>query len=934
MDYPQHREADVVLRDGSTVHVRPSRPDDAPAVHELLQDLSEESTWLRFFSGFPNLEAAARWATEVDYRERYGLVATVGHDGKVVGHAGWEREGNRSERAEVAFVVADRMQGRGLGTILLGQLAETATEAGVAVFVAEVLPENHRMVGVFRDSGFPLTSHSVPGLILVEFPTSLTASALQRFERREQSAAVAAMRAMLAPRAVAVIGASRDRSGVGGQLFHNLLAAGFQGPVYPVNPRAEVVQSVVAYRSLLEVPGPVDLAVVVVPAAGVVEAARACAEKGVRGMVVISAGFGETGPDGVARQRELLQVCRDAGMRLIGPNCLGIINTAPDVRLDATFGPLLPERGRVGFLSQSGALGLAIIDYANALGLGLSSFVSVGNKADISGNDLLDYWEEDDGTEVVLLYLESFGNPRKFARVARRVGRSKPIVAVKSGRSAAGARATSSHTGALLAGSDVTVDALFRQAGVIRTDTLAELFDVATLLANQPRPSGHRVAIVTNAGGPGILCADACEAGGLTVPALSDGLRERLAAFLPSEASLANPVDMLAAAPPAHYRQTVELVVASGEADAVIVIFIPPLATDPAAVARAIHDGAATAEDLPVLAVFMSAQGVPAELNPEPLPGAAAARRADAADSAPPAGVLTGTVPGDGRARRIPSYRFPEEAARALARAVEYGAWRATPEGRLPELEGLRRDEAAGLLAAALADGPRWLAPDEVAQLLDCYGLPLAPWRLAETPDQAAAAADELGGPVAVKAVAPGLIHKTEAGGIRLALTGTEQVRAAAAEMADGVAAAGHAVERFLVQRMVAAGVEMLVGVVHDPSFGPVVACGAGGTAVELLRDVQVRITPLTDADATAMVRSLVTFPLLDGYRGAPPADVAALEDLLLRVGALVEAHPEVVELDLNPVMVLPRGQGAVVVDARVRVEAAPPPLPLAARRR
>ncbi|HEX6675945.1 MAG TPA: GNAT family N-acetyltransferase [Actinomycetes bacterium] len=917
MEYPRHREADVVLRDGSTVHVRPSRPEDAPAVRELLGGLSEESTWLRFFSGFPDLDASARWATEVDYRRRYGLVATIGRDGEVVGHAGWERESERPERAEVAFVVADRMQGRGLGTILLGQLAEVAGEAGVTVFVAEVLPENHRMVGVFRDSGFPLTTHTVPGLILVEFPTSLTPAARERFERREQAAAVAAMRAMLAPRAVAVVGASRDRGGVGGQLFHNLLAAGFQGPVYPVNPRADVVQSVVAYRSVLEVPGPVDLAVVVVPAAGVVEAARACAEKGARGLVVISAGFAETGPDGAARQRELLRVCRDAGMRLIGPNCLGIVNTAPEVQLDATFGPMLPQRGRVGFMSQSGALGLAIIDYANALGLGLSSFVSVGNKADISGNDLLDYWEEDGGTDVVLLYLESFGNPRKFARVARRVGHSKPIVAVKSGRSAAGARASSSHTGALLAGSDVTVDALFRQAGVIRTDTLAELFDVATLLANQPRPGGRRVAIVTNAGGPGILCADACEADGLEVPALSDGLRERLAAFLPAEASLANPVDLLAAAPAAHYRQALELVVSSGEADAVIVIFIPPLATDPAAVARAIHEGTAAAEGLPVLAVFMSAQGVPAELNPEPA-----------------SGVPTGTVPEDGRVRRIPSYRFPEEAARALARAVEYGVWRATPPGHVPELEGLRRDEASGLLAAALAEGPRWLAPDEVALLLDCYGLPLAPWRLAGTPEAAAAAAGELGGPVAVKAVAPGLVHKTEAGAVRLGLAGAERVHAAAAEMADGVAAAGHHVERFLVQRMLPAGVEMLVGVVHDPSFGPVVACGAGGTAVELLRDVQVRITPLTDADASAMVRSLVTYPLLDGYRGAPPADVPALEDLLLRVGALVEAHPEVAELDLNPVMVLPRGQGAVVVDARVRVEAAPPPLPLAARRR
>jgi acetate---CoA ligase (ADP-forming) len=479
----------------------------------------------------------------------------------------------------------------------------------------------------------------------------------------------------------------------------------------------------------------------------------------------------------------------------------------------------------------------------------------------------------------------------------------------------------------------VTVDALFRQAGVVRTDTLAELFDVASLLANQPLPAGRRVAIVTNAGGPGILCADACEASDLTVPALSDGLRGQLAAFLPAEASTANPVDLLAAAPPGHYRQALELVVSSGEADAVVVIFIPPLATDPAAVATAIHDAAASGP-VPVLAVFMSTQGTPEELNPEAQSGGVEGELPGDAPSSGTPPLRSSVAPPDDGTRRIPSYRFPEEAARALARAVEYGVWRATPAGRVPELDGVRRDEATGLLAAALAEGPRWLAPDEVALLLDCYGLPLAPWRLASTPEAAAAAAGELGGPVAVKAVAPGLIHKTEAGAVRLGLAGAERVRAAAAAMADGVAAAGHQVERFLVQRMVPAGVEMLVGVVHDPSFGPVVACGAGGTAVELLRDVQVRITPLTDADASAMVRSLVTFPLLDGYRGAPPTDVPALEDLLLRVGALVEAHPEVAELDLNPVMVRPRGEGAVVVDARVRVEAAPPPLPLAARRR
>ena len=904
MPYPRHREADVVLRDGSTIHVRPIRADDATAVHAFFEGLSPESIALRFFSGFPNLDSAVRWATEVDYERRYGLVATSGDGGRVVAHAGWERQPDQPDRAEVAFAIADAMQGQGLGTILLGQLAEAADQAGVGVLSAEVLPQNHRMVRVFRDSGFPVTTQSVPGVLLVELPTSLSPEALERFEQREQTAAAAAMRAFLAPRSVAVVGASRRRGTVAGELFHNLLAGGFSGPVYPVNPNTAVVQSVLAYKTIGEVPGPVDLAVLVVPAPAVVRAARECAAKGVRALVVISAGFAETGPEGAERQAQLLRVCRDAGMRLIGPNCLGILNTDPDVSLDATFGPTVPLPGRVGFMSQSGALGLAIVDYANALGLGLSSFVSVGNKADISGNDLLNYWEQDDRTSLVLLYLESFGNPRKFARIARRVARSKPVLAVKSGRSAAGARATSSHTGALLAASDVTVDALFRQAGVIRTDTLAELFDVASLLANQPASKGRRVGIVTNAGGPGIMCADACEAGGLEVVELSPELRTKLAEGLPAAASVTNPVDMLASAPAEHYRRTVELVVASGEVDAAIVIFIPPLLTEPAEVASAVR-AAAAAGTVPVLTVIMSADRLPHE--PDEAGG------------------------------RLPVYRFPEEAARALARAAEYGSWRERPEGRLPELPGLRRDEAAGLLAAALAGGPgesqpRWLAPDEVASLLDCYGLPLAEWRLAGTPEEAGAAAEELGGPVALKAVAPLLLHKTEARGVRLGLSGAEQVRAAAQEMAAAVAAAGHTVERFLVQRMVGGGVELLVGVVNDASFGPVVACGAGGTAVELLKDVAVRITPLTDRDAAEMVRSLATFPLLDGYRGAPKADVQALEDLLLRVSALVEAHPQVAELDCNPVKVLP--DGAVVVDARVRVETATPALPLAARRR
>jgi acetyl coenzyme A synthetase (ADP forming)-like protein len=921
-------EADVALRDGTTVRVRAVREDDAAGVRAFYAGLSDEARWMRFFSGGVNLDMVTRWSTRTDGIHKFGLIALTGADGQVVGHAGYQRTADDPSRAEMALAVADAYQGRGLGTLLLGELAQVASTTGVTVFDAEVLPVNHRMIRVFRDSGFPVAVHSGSGVVLAEFPTELTPAALERYETRERGAAVAALHTMLSPRSVAVVGASRRRGTVGGELFHNLLAGGFQGPVYPVNPSAAVIQSVLAYPTVLDVPGPVDLAVIVVPAGAVVSEARRCAAKGVRGLVVISAGFAETDQQsagaGMDRQAELLRVCRESGMRLIGPNCLGVVNTDPDVCLHATFGPVAPARGRIGFLSQSGALGLAIVDHANALGLGLSSFVSVGNKADLSGNDLLNYWEGDPGTDVVLLYLESFGNPRKFSRIARRVARTKPIVAVKSGRSVAGARATSSHTGALLATSDVTVDALFRQAGVIRTESLSELFDVASLLARQPLPRGGRVGIVTNAGGPGIMCADACEAGGLEVAPLPETLRAELARLLPAAAATGNPVDLLASATAEHYRQVVSRLLGSGEVDAVIVIFIPifrpPAGADASAVTGAVRAAMADNDGaVPVLGVFMTAEGAPAQPPAEPSPD----RSPDGTD-------------------RVPAYRFPEEAARALAKVTRYATWRAQPEGEVPMLDGIDRDRAAAVVATALANQgqpgaeapgePRWLDPDEVAALLGSYGLPMAEGRLVPTPAAAGEAAAALGGPVALKAVAPGLVHKTEAGAVRLALNGHDEVRAAAADLVASVAAAGHRVERFLVQRMVPPGVELLVGVVQDPSFGPVVACGAGGTVVELLGDVSVRLTPLTRDDAAEMVRSLDSFPLLEGYRGAPGADVAAVEDVLLRVSALVEAHPEVLELDCNPVMAGP--DGAVVVDARVRLGPARSPELLGARRR
>ncbi len=897
--YPADRQADVVLRDGSTATIRPIRPDDQPSLISFLESLSDESRYLRFFSGAVNLKQAAANATSVDYRDRYGLVATAGEDSTIIANASYIKTG--ADRAEVAFAVGDAYQGHGLGTLLLGQLAEAAGQAGIRIFEAIVLPSNLRMIQVFRESGFNVRTSVQPGQIVVEFPTSLSPEAIEQFDRREETAGRNAMRLFFEPRSVALIGASRKRGTIGGELFHNLISTGFPGPVYPVNPQTPVVQSVVAYRSVSDIPGPVDLAVIAVPAAAVLEVARECAAKRVGALIVISAGFAEDGPQGREREHQLLELCRGAGIRLIGPNCMGIINTAAASPLNATFGPEMPIAGSVGFLSQSGALGLAVIDYARSLGLGISTFVSVGNKADISGNDLISYWHADDATKLILLYLESFGNARRFARLAREVARTKPIIAVKSGRSPAGARATSSHTGALVAASDSTVDALFRQAGVIRTDTLAELFDVAALLANQPLPSGKRIAILTNAGGPGILCADACEASGLEVPALSQELQFSLAKLLPEAASTRNPVDMLASASAEDYRRAIKILSDDPNVDAVIVIFIPPLLTHAEDVALAIRTAARElSRPIPLLSVFMSSHGIPAEL-----------RRADV---------------------RIPSYAFPEDAARALSHAVRYAGWRSAAPGQVPTFADVRSDEATGILAAALSTGAQWLPPDAVFRLLACYGIPVIPWRIATTPADAATASSELNGKIAIKAIAPGLVHKSDAGAVRLNLDPGAAVEAAAGAMRRTVASAGFAAEAFLVQQMAPEGVEMLVGMVNDRTFGPVVVCGAGGTAAELLKDVSMRIVPLTDQDAFEMIRSLKTFPLLDGYRGRAKVDVAALETLLLRIAAMVDAHPEIAELDLNPVVATP--EGSVVVDARVRIEAAHGQPPLSSRRR
>ncbi len=873
---------DVVVRDGSTVCLRRAEERDGEAVLAFLESLSTESRYQRFM-GLPSLtESRVRALTSPDERAGTSLVVEAG--GRIVAFAGFYLDERSRSRAEVAFAVSDALRGQGIGTRLLERLASLARQQGIDTFDAYVLAENRRMLDVFEHSGFAVSTTFEGDVVHVTLSLSVTEAFETQAAARSRVAATASMRSFFEPRVVAVIGANRERGKIGSEILHNLLSAGFTGTIVPVHPSATEIAGLTAYPRVADIPGPVDMAVVVVPAAHVLAAVDDCISKNVRAICVISAGFGEIDAEGRAREAVLVDKIRRAGCRLIGPNCMGLLNTDPAVRLNATFSPVYPPAGGVAMSTQSGALGLAILDYARRLNIGISSFVSVGNKPDVSGNDLIQYWADDPRTNVILLYLESFGNPKKFSEIARRVGRTKPIVAVKAGRSRAGSRAAASHTGAL-ASSDTVVEALFRQAGIIRTERLEELFDVAALLSHQPVPRGGRVAILTNAGGPGILAADACEANGLQLPALAEATRNELRSFLPAAASVGNPVDMLASAPPDHYRRSLETILRDEHVDSVITIFIPPLVTDPAAVGGAIAEAARTVEGKPVLGVFMRAAGAPASLA------------------------------------SIPAFAFPEPAALALARVTNYGQWRATPVEPAPPLDRFDRNAIRVLVAQVLDRGGGWATADESFALLTAAGIDAAASRVVTSLDGAAEAASVIGYPVALKALGPTLLHKTERRAVHLNLRDETALRTAYDDLSSRLSAD---MTSALVQRMVPSGVEMIVGAIQDPLFGPLIACGTGGVLVDLLADTAFRLNPLSATDARTMVDELRGARLLRGYRGAPPADEAALRDVLLRISALVAVAPEIQELDLNPVIVLRKG--ACVADSRVRIESGGPP--------
>ena len=695
--------------------------------------------------------------------------------------------------------------------------------------------------------------------------------------------------AIFRPRSIAVVGASRKPSTIGWQILDNLVRHGFAGAVYPVNPTADAVHSMRAYPSVEAIPDEVDLAVIVVPKQHVCEAAEACGRKGIRGLVVISAGFAEVGGSGVERQKRLVEIVRRYGMRLVGPNCMGVLNTAPDRSMNATFAPTMPPAGPVSFMSQSGAMGVTILDYAAEYGIGISQFASVGNKPDVSGNDLIQYWADDERTGVILMYLENFGNPRKFTRLARELTRRKPIIAVKSGRSVAGARAASSHTGAL-AGTDAATDALLRQCGVLRADTVEEMFDLAMAFSHQPVPRGNRVAIVTNAGGPGILIADACEAQGLVVTELAEETRALLARHFPEEASLANPVDMIASATPQSYRIAVEAVLADPNVDAVVATFVPPLGIRQEDVAEAIVSVAAGQTEKPVVAVLMGREGLPqglAELN----------------------------------AAGIPGYRFPESGVRALAAMYRYRRWLERPISEVRRFDA-DREGVARILAEAKAEGRAKLSETEVMRVLQAYGIPVAPYAVARTADEAAAAGASLGYPVVAKVLSPRIIHKSDVGGVAVGIEDEAELRAAFGRMTTEVparAGIGAAeVEGVLVQKMVDGGKETIVGMTLDPQFGPVLMFGLGGIYVEALKDVVFRVQPVTDVDAREMVRGIRGAALLQGIRGEPASDLAAVEETIQRISQLVGDHDAIREMDVNPWMAF--AEGGVAVDGRITV--------------
>ncbi|MEV5884979.1 GNAT family N-acetyltransferase [Streptomyces sp. NPDC052020] len=927
-EYPAHWEADVVLRDGGTARVRPITVDDAERLVSFYEQVSDESKYYRFFAPYPRLSAKdVHRFTHHDFVDRVGLAATVG--GEFIATVRYDRIGADgtpasapADEAEVAFLVQDAHQGRGVASALLEHIAAVARERGIRRFAAEVLPANTKMIKVFTDAGYTQKRSFEDGVVRLELDLEPTDRSLAVQYAREQRAEARSVRRLLAPGSVAVVGAGRAPAGVGRNILGNIRDAGFTGRLHAVNKALpdgqKELDGVPAHRSVRDIDGPVDLAVVAVPAEQVPEAVAECGEHGVQGLVVISAGYAESGPEGRERQRALVRQARAYGMRVIGPNAFGIINTSAGVRLNASLAPEPPRPGRIGLFAQSGAIGIALLSRLHRRGggvtgvTGVSTFVSCGNRADVSGNDLLQYWYDDPDTDVVLMYLESIGNPRKFTRLARRTAAAKPVVVVQGARHRAAA--PQGHAVRATRLPHATVSALLRQAGVIRVDTITELVDAGLLLARQPLPGGPRVAILGNSESLGLLTYDAC---------LAEGLRPH------------PPLDLTTAASARDFHAALSRALADDTCDAVVVTAIPTVREGPAgdaALAEALRSAAARTPAKPVLVVHVElgglAQALSAAASTAPQPGPAASagpgRSSDVTVLSPPAAEAPdGAHEAPDGAHLIPAYPAAERAVRALAEAVRYAQWRreAADPGKVPEYEDIDEKGAAGLIDRLLARGQGLtLGTEETCDLLGRYGIRVHRALPAPTPDAAAAAARGLGYPVALKATAPHLRHRADLGGVRLDLADEDQLRRAYDELTDLFGTPREL--RPVVQGMAPRGVDTVVRAVIDPAAGAVLSFGLAGAATQLLGDTAHRLIPVTDREAASLVRSVRTAPLLFGWRGSAPADTPALEELLLRVSRLVDDHPEVVAVTLEPVVVAPRGLS--VLGASVRL--APPP--------
>ncbi|MBN2039212.1 MAG: GNAT family N-acetyltransferase [Spirochaetes bacterium] len=895
--YPKQYESRIILKDGSVIQFRPIKVEDADKWLEFYESLSERTKYLRmqYVPKEMDKEGALRYCT-VDYTNTFAFIAEAKEDRetRIVAVGRYSRMPSGST-AEIAFVIEDEYQERGIGTKLIEWLAIVARNNDIDTFEALVLTENTGMLSVFQGYGFHMKREIKGNAYQITFPLTKTPEVIKKKEERALAATINSLKHIMNPRSVAVIGASNRPGAIGQLVFQSMIQSGFTGVVYPVSSRSSSVMAVKSYYSVLDIPDEIDLAIIVVPASQVLNVTDECGRKKVKGIIVISDGFKERGEEGAALENELRETAFGYGMRIIGPNCMGLINTDPKVNLNATFALIQPDPGNIAFITQSGALGLGILQYAKSLDIGFSSYISVGNRTDIASTDMLQYWEKDPATKVILLYLESFDNPDIFSRISRRISAKKPILAIKGGNTAEGSKAASSHTGAM-ATPAVVSDALFHQAGILRIRNIEDIFHSAMLLANQPVPKGRNVAILTNGGGPGTLAADACAQHGLILPDISDETLKKLRAVMKRDIGISNPFDLTAGISAVEFENALKILVEDPDFDSIVTIYIPPAGENIDDIEEAIKNSipVLTQYEKPIVACFVGQTGI---------------KGRDMTDD-----------------HFVPYYMFPEDAVLALAHAVRYGEIQRKENGSIPEFQDVDRKKAKQLIKDVLtgnSERPLWVPPVVIDEVFKCYGIKAADMKIALSEDDAVSAADQMGYPVVVKLESSTISHKSDVGGIVLNVKTPDEVKKAFSTIRDNLKKIGreNEMQGVMVQKMVTEGSEVIIGLNENSTLGHVIMFGLGGIYAELINDSALRLHPLTDTDVRELIDSVKMSKLLKGYRGSEPLDTGSLEDLLLRVSAMVEDIPQIAEMDLNPVKVLPQGSGYCVVDSRMMIK-------------